>query len=73
MTCNFRFVQTLPQLEKEVEELEKKYKAFTSVDVLEEKIKNLKNELAWSFVQENEKVNYPKFYLTIVLIMFVNC
>ena len=48
--------QTLPKLEKEVFDWEQKYKSLTAIDELKNKVKQLKNELAWAWVIEKEKV-----------------
>ncbi|KAJ8311272.1 hypothetical protein KUTeg_011176 [Tegillarca granosa] len=45
----------LPKLEKEVLDWEQKFKALDCLDNLQEKVRKLKNEMAWSCVIEKEK------------------
>ncbi|ESP03334.1 hypothetical protein LOTGIDRAFT_137540, partial [Lottia gigantea] len=47
--------KTLPILEKEVLKWEQRFKAFNALDMLKERVKQLKNELAWSIVCDKEK------------------
>ena len=47
----------LPKLEKEVLEWEQKFKSLTAIDDLKRKIDKLKEEMAWAFVIEKEKVH----------------
>ena len=49
-------LQSLPSLEKEVAELEQKFKALAAVDGLKERVKALQDELAWAIVHKKEKV-----------------
>lgn len=51
------FLQTVPVLKQNVADLEGKFKAFDAIEDLREKIKDLKNEMAWAIVAEREKVN----------------
>ncbi|CAI9728495.1 maintenance of chromosomes 6-like isoform X2 [Octopus vulgaris] len=46
--------ESFPELESEVKEWEKKYKAFSALENQKEKIKALKSEMAWSLVIEKE-------------------
>ena len=48
----------LPKLEKEVFEWENKYKAMEAIKRSKEKVKALKNELAWSYVHAAEEVRF---------------
>ena len=50
------FFKMLPKLEKEVLEWEQKYKSLTAIDDLKKKIDKLKEEMAWAFVIDKEKV-----------------
>ena len=52
--------QTLPKLEKEVLDWEQKYKSLTAIDDLRKKMAALKNELAWAWVIDKEKVGSRK-------------
>ncbi|XP_067678031.1 structural maintenance of chromosomes protein 6-like isoform X2 [Haliotis asinina] len=47
--------KTLPVLEKEVLEWEHKFKSLDAIDELKKKVKNLKNEMAWSLVAAKER------------------
>ncbi len=62
-SCLINF-QMLPKLEKEVFEWENKYKAMEAIKRSKEKVKALKNELAWSYVHAAEEV---WFYFIILL------
>jgi hypothetical protein len=55
--------QSLPKLEAEVIDWEQKFKALEALDSLKEKVKRLKNEMAWAFVTEKEKVCYKYAYI----------
>lgn len=46
----------LPKLEKEVLDWEQKFKSLTAIDDLKKKIDRLKEDMAWAFVSEKEKV-----------------
>lgn len=46
----------MPILEKEVLEWEQKYKSLTAIKELQNKIKFLKDNMAWAFVIEKERV-----------------
>lgn len=48
----------LPDLEKEVSEWEKRYRAVKSLDSLRDKIDKLKDEMAWAQVIEVEQVRF---------------
>ncbi|GAB1603545.1 structural maintenance of chromosomes protein 6-like [Argonauta hians] len=51
--------ESFPELESEVKEWEKKYKAFSALENQKEKIKALKSEMAWSLVIEKESQLEP--------------
>lgn len=46
----------LPKLGETVLEWEQKFKSLTAIDDLRKKIDRLKEEMAWAFVIEKEKV-----------------
>ena len=48
--------EVLPIMEADVAKWEQKYNAFASLDKLREKIDRLKEEMAWAFVCEKEKI-----------------
>jgi len=48
--------ETMPKLEAELKIWEKKAKAFTSIDDLKAKAHDMRNELLWAMVQEQEKI-----------------
>lgn len=48
--------EVLPIMEADVAKWEQKYNAFASLDKLQEKIDRLKQEMAWAFVCEKEKI-----------------
>ncbi|XP_060083255.1 structural maintenance of chromosomes protein 6-like [Ylistrum balloti] len=51
--------QSLPILEKEVLDWERKYKSLTAIKELQNKIKELKDSMAWAFVMEKERGLQP--------------
>lgn len=51
--------QSLPILEAEVLEWEQKYKSLTAIKELQNKIKDLKDSMAWAFVMEKERGLQP--------------
>ncbi|OWF41408.1 Structural maintenance of chromosomes protein 6 [Mizuhopecten yessoensis] len=51
--------QSLPILEREVLDWEQKYKSLTAIKELQNKIKELKDSMAWAFVMEKERGLQP--------------
>ena len=51
-------MQTLPEMENEVNKLKEKYRDLEQLKVLEGKIEGLKKEIAWAQVYEKEKVSF---------------
>ncbi|XP_046848738.1 structural maintenance of chromosomes protein 6-like [Xenia sp. Carnegie-2017] len=51
--------ETIPEMEKEVRQLQEKYRDLEQLKVLEVKIEDLKKEIAWAQVMEKEKEMKP--------------
>ena len=52
----------MPKLEKEVRDWEHKFKAMDAIKDAKSKVKALKNEMAWSYVNATKTVSNKKFH-----------
>ena len=50
-------MQTMPSLQKEVQEWEQKFKSFQGIEDLRKQVESLKKEMAWAIIYEKEKVS----------------
>jgi len=54
---SFLAQEVLPVMESDVKSWEQKYNACANLDKLQQKIDRLKQEMAWAFVCEKEKIS----------------
>ena len=63
--------QVLPTLEKKIEDLRIKYERLKSVKHAKEKSMALKEELAWAFVYQSQKVRFSLYVCVLTGEVFV--